>query len=98
MHRYPFAPQLEKFPFTFCSDSGSISATYGIVEMVSDLKSDISELNVISSSDMAIVTCTMKQSYTYEGKSISIVAPTTVAFRRESGGWKVVLIQSVPFA
>jgi ketosteroid isomerase-like protein len=74
------------------------AAISGIVEMVSDLKSDISDLNVISSSDMAIVTCTMKQSYTYEGKSISIVAPTTVGFRRESGGWKVVLIQSVPFA
>jgi ketosteroid isomerase-like protein len=74
------------------------AAISGIVEMVSNLKSDISDLNVISSSDMAIVTCTMKQSYTYEGNSISIVAPTTVAFRRESSGWKIVLIQSVPFA
>jgi hypothetical protein len=74
------------------------AAISGIVEMVSNLKSDISDLNVISSSDMAIVTCTMKQSYTYEGNSISIVAPTTVAFRRESSWWKIVLIQSVPFA
>jgi ketosteroid isomerase-like protein len=74
------------------------AAISGIMKEVSDLKSDISDLNVISSSDMAIVTCTMKQSYTYEGKSISIVAPTTVAFRRESSGWKVVLLQSVPFA
>lgn len=74
------------------------AAISGIVETVTDLKSDISDLNVISSSDMAIVTCTMKQSYTFEGKSISIVAPTTVAFRRESSGWKIVLIQSVPFA
>ena len=74
------------------------AAISGIVEMVSNLKSDISDLNVISSSDMAIVTCTMKQSYTYEGNSISIVAPTTVAFRREGSGWKIVLIQSVPYA
>ena len=74
------------------------AAISGIVELVSDLKSDISDLNVISSTDMAIVTCTMKQSYTYEGNSISIVAPTTVAFRRESSGWKIVLIQSVPYA
>jgi ketosteroid isomerase-like protein len=74
------------------------AAISGIMKEVSDLKSEISDLNVISSSDMAIVTCTMKQSYTYEGKSISIVAPTTVAFRRESSGWKVVLLQSVPFA
>jgi len=74
------------------------AAISGIVELVSDLKSDISDLNVISSTDMAIVTCTMKQSYTYEGNSISIVAPTTVAFRRESSGWKIVLIQSVPFS
>jgi ketosteroid isomerase-like protein len=74
------------------------AAISGIVEMVSDLKSDISDFNVISSSDMAIVTCTMKQTYKYEGNSVSIVAPTTVAFRRESSGWKVVLIQSVPYA
>ena len=74
------------------------AAISGIVEMVSDLKSDISDLNVISSSDMAIVTCTMKQTYKYEGNSVSFVAPTTVAFRRESSGWKVVLIQSVPYA
>jgi ketosteroid isomerase-like protein len=74
------------------------AAISGIMKEVSNLKSDISDLNVISSSDMAIVTCTMKQSYTYEGKSISIVAPTTVAFRRESAGWKIVLLQSVPFA
>ena len=74
------------------------AAISGIVEMVSNLKSDISDLNVISSSDMAIVTCTMKQTYKYEGNSVSIVAPTTVAFRRESSGWKVVLIQSVPYA
>ena len=74
------------------------AAISGIVEMVSNLKSDISDLNVISSSDMAIVTCTMKQSYTYEGNSISIVAPTNIAFRRERSGRKIVLIQSVPFA
>ena len=74
------------------------AAISGIMEQVSDLSSEISDFNVISSSDMAIVTCMMNQSYTYEGKSISIVAPTTIAFRRESGGWKVVLLQSVPFA
>jgi len=29
---------------------------------------------------------------------VSIVAPTTVAFRKDGGAWKIVLIHSIPFA
>jgi ketosteroid isomerase-like protein len=69
-----------------------------MVESVSEIKSDLSDFNVITSSEMAIVTCTLNQSYVYEGKPISIVAPTTVAFRQENGEWKIVLIHTMPFA
>jgi ketosteroid isomerase-like protein len=75
-----------------------VAAIEGMMTSVSDIKSEVSDLNVISSSDMAIVTCTLNQSYTFEGKSISIVAPTTIAFRLENGVWKAVLLHTVPFA
>ena len=66
--------------------------------MVSEIKSELSDFNVITSSDMSIVTCTLHQSYMHEGNLVSIVAPTTVAFRQDSGEWKVVLVHSLPFA
>jgi ketosteroid isomerase-like protein len=75
-----------------------VAAIEGMMTSVSDIKSEVSDINVISSSDMAIVTCTLNQSYTFEGKSISIVAPTTIAFRLENGVWKAVLLHTVPFA
>jgi ketosteroid isomerase-like protein len=66
--------------------------------MVSEIKSELSDFNVITSSDMSIVTCTLNQSYMYEGNLVSIVAPTTVAFRQDGGEWKIVLVHSLPFA
>ena len=75
-----------------------VAAIEGMMTTVSDIKSEVSDLNLISSSEMAIVTCTLNQSYTFEGKSISIVAPTTIAFRLENGAWKAVLLHTVPFA
>ena len=75
-----------------------VAAIEGMMTSVSDIKSEVSDLNLISSSDMAIVTCTLNQSYTFEGKSTSIVAPTTIAFRLENGAWKAVLLHTVPFA
>ena len=70
----------------------------GFAGVVSEIKSELSDFNVITSSDMSIVTCTLHQSYTYEGNPVSIVAPTTVAFRQDGGAWKIVLIHSIPFA
>ncbi len=70
----------------------------GFAGVVSEIKSELSDFNVITSSDMSIVTCTLHQSYTHEGNLVSIVAPTTVAFRQDGGAWKIVLIHSIPFA
>jgi ketosteroid isomerase-like protein len=75
-----------------------VPAISGMMKLVSDIKSQVSDINLISSNDMALVTCTLNQSYTFEGKSTSIVAPTTIAFRLENGAWKVVLLHTVPFA
>ncbi len=78
--------------------ANSVAAFNGMVGVVSEIKSEPSDFNVITSSDMAIVTCTLHQGYVYDGRAASIVAPTTVAFRRESGAWNIVLIHTVPFA
>jgi ketosteroid isomerase-like protein len=78
--------------------ANSVAAFNGLAGMVSEIKSELSDFGVITSSDMSIVTCTLHQSYTYEGNPISIVAPTTVAFRQEGGAWKIVLIHTVPYA
>lgn len=78
--------------------ANSVAAFNGLAGMVSEIKSELSDFGVITSSDMSIVTCTLHQTYTYEGNPVSIVAPTTVAFRQEGGAWKIVLIHTVPYA
>lgn len=75
-----------------------VAAIKGMMTSVTDIKSQVSDISVITSSDMALVTCTLNQSYTFEGKSTSIVAPTTIAFRLENGAWRAVLLHTVPFA
>jgi hypothetical protein len=64
---------------------------------VSEIKSDLSEFNVLISNEMATVTCLLMQSYKYEGNLVEIVAPTTCVLRLENGVWKFVVIHSIPF-
>jgi ketosteroid isomerase-like protein len=65
---------------------------------VSEVKSELSEFNVLDSGDMAVVTCLLNQSYVYEGTKVHIVAPTSCVARLENGEWKFVLLHSIPFA
>ncbi len=66
--------------------------------VVTEIHSDLSDFNVLLSSDMAIVTCILKQSYMYDGNLVEIIAPTTCALRLENGQWKYVLLHTMPFA
>jgi ketosteroid isomerase-like protein len=65
---------------------------------ISDIKSELSDFNVLVAGEMAMVTCLLKQSYVYEGQHVELVAPTTCVSRLEHGSWKFVLLHSVPFA
>jgi ketosteroid isomerase-like protein len=65
---------------------------------VSEVKSELSEFNVLDAGDMAVVTCLLNQSYFYEGNKVHIVAPTSCVARLENGEWKFVLLHSIPFA
>ena len=67
-----------------------------LVKMVDDLHTSISNVHETVLGDIGILTCWIDQDYTLEGKGQHVSAPTTVAFRRVSGAWKVVLFHSVP--
>jgi ketosteroid isomerase-like protein len=67
-----------------------------LVKMVDDVHTTISDGHETVQGDMGLMTCWMEQDYTLEGKPQHVSAPTTVAFRRESGAWKILLFHSVP--
>ena len=67
-----------------------------LLKMVEDVRTSISNVHETLLGDIGILTCWIEQDYTLEGKGVHVSAPTTVAFRRESGTWKVVLFHSVP--
>ena len=64
--------------------------------MVQDIHSTINDVHETVSGDIGFITCWLEQDYTFEGKRTHVSAPTTVAFRRESGSWKTLLIHTVP--
>jgi ketosteroid isomerase-like protein len=65
-------------------------------QMVSQVKSELSDLHVVTWGDSALVTLWLEQSYVLDGKEQHVSAPTTIALRLLDGGWKVALIHSVP--
>lgn len=67
-----------------------------LVKMVDDVHTTISDGHETVQGEMGLMTCWMEQDYTLEGKPQHVSAPTTVAFRRESGAWKILLFHSVP--
>jgi ketosteroid isomerase-like protein len=64
--------------------------------MVQDIHSTINDVHESVLGDIGLVTCWLEQDYTLDGKRTHVSAPTTVAFRRESDGWKTLLIHTVP--
>jgi ketosteroid isomerase-like protein len=66
------------------------------ITMVDDIHSTINDVHESVSGDIGVITCWLEQDYTLEGKRTHVSAPTTLAFRREGGGWKVLLIHTVP--
>jgi ketosteroid isomerase-like protein len=67
-----------------------------LVTMVEDVHTTISDVHETVLGDIGLVTCWIDQDYTLEGRRQHVSAPTTVAFRRESGAWKILLFHSVP--
>ena len=63
---------------------------------VDDITSTITDVRETAQGDIGFVTCWLEQDYTLKGKRTHVSAPTTLAFRREGDGWKIVLIHTVP--
>jgi ketosteroid isomerase-like protein len=66
------------------------------LQVVSDIHSKGSEFHTLMTGESALLTCLLTQTYIYQGNPVSLVAPTTVAFRRENGEWKIILLHSLP--
>ena len=67
--------------------------TIGLVE---DIHSTIGDVHETVQGDVGFVTCWLEQDYTLAGKWTHVSAPTTIAYRRESNQWKILLIHTVP--
>jgi hypothetical protein len=67
-----------------------------MVKTVDDVHSSISDVRESVQGEIGLMTCWMEQDYTLEGKPVHVSAPTTLAFRRDSGAWKVLLFHSIP--
>lgn len=64
--------------------------------IMSNIKSELSEINEVSWGDAGLVTFWLDQSYVLDGEEQHVSAPSTMMFRRESGDWKIVLFHSIP--
>ncbi len=64
--------------------------------MVEDIHSTLSDFHETVQGEVGLVTCWLEQDYTFKGTPTHVSAPTTVAYRRQGDGWKIVLIHSVP--
>jgi ketosteroid isomerase-like protein len=62
----------------------------------SDVHSQMSDVQETVWGDVGLVTFVLDQTYKMGGQEQSISAPTSILFRRDNGGWKVVLIHTVP--
>ena len=63
---------------------------------VSDLRTELRDAEEHVWGDIGVLTCWLKQDYTFEDNAQHISAPTTIVFRREGGEWKLALFHSVP--
>ena len=67
-----------------------------LMEMASDIHSEIRDVHEVDWGDTGTVTFTLEQDYTLEGERTHILAPTTCVLRRQGGEWKIALFHSIP--
>ena len=67
-----------------------------LTPMLSDVHSEISDLQETIWGDTGVVTMWIEQDYTLDGTATHVSAPTTMVLRQEAGEWKIALVHSVP--
>jgi uncharacterized protein (TIGR02246 family) len=65
---------------------------------MTDLHSTVSDLRLDDWGDAALATLVLDQTYSIDGETRQIHAPTTIVLRREDGAWRIALVHSVPLA
>jgi ketosteroid isomerase-like protein len=69
---------------------------HGLAAAVTDVRTTVRDVEERVSADTATVTCWIDQDYVFDGAPRHASAPTTMAFRREGGTWKLTLFHSIP--
>jgi ketosteroid isomerase-like protein len=67
-------------------------------DMVSDARSQLSDLHATVWDEVGLVTFVLDQTYKISGQHKTISAPTSMIFRHQNGSWKLALIHTVPIA
>jgi len=67
-----------------------------LADNITDETSQISDLEVREWGEVAVVTYSVEQWYTFAGERHHETAPSTMILRRLDGDWKLALFQSVP--
>lgn len=63
---------------------------------VSDVRSELRDLDTITLGDTAVATLWLEQDYTMGGERQHVSAPTTVVMHLDEGRWKAVVVHTVP--
>jgi hypothetical protein len=64
--------------------------------VTSNVRTELKDVHEKIWGDVGLVTCWVEQDYTYKRKRTHISSPTSVAFRRLRGPWKIVLFHAIP--
>jgi uncharacterized protein (TIGR02246 family) len=67
-----------------------------LASAVSDVHTELKDSDERVWGDAGLLTCWLEQTYSMEGQTQSISAPTTILFHREDGAWKLALLHSIP--
>lgn len=67
-----------------------------LIEQVDGITTRIEDVHESVHGNAGLMTCWIEQDYTLKGTPTHVSAPTTLAFQRQAGEWKVSLFHSLP--
>jgi ketosteroid isomerase-like protein len=78
-------------------DAGAINSYFDqLGPMVSDIRSEVSQVQHAQWGDVGLSTCWLEQDYVLQGEPQHISAPASILMRRVDNDWRVALVHAVP--
>jgi uncharacterized protein (TIGR02246 family) len=75
----------------------ALESYFGQLEgMVDQVRSELCDVEVSDWGNAGVITCIVDQTYVIGGEQQHVVAPTSLALRREDGEWKIAVFHSAP--